>query len=164
MITVMIVDDHPVVRDGLEVLLASEKEFKIHATAATAAEALALCEKKGAPDVLVSDIRMPEMTGLELLPRMRKRYPQTRVLLLAGMPLKSEEEEARAGGAAGEEMLVAHHPAEAAHGEILYRERRLDEQHEGRAQDQKQKREYLTEPGAHVRAEQLDAVEQHGHR
>ncbi len=101
MISVMIVDDHPVVRDGLEVLLASEKGFKIHATASTAAEALRICEKKGAPDVVVSDIRMPEMTGLEMLPRLRKLYPKTRVLLLAGMPLKAEEDEARAGGAAG---------------------------------------------------------------
>lgn len=101
MISVMIVDDHPVVRDGLEVLLSSEKEFKIHATASTAAEALAVCEKKGSPDVIVCDIHMPGMTGLELLPRIRKLYPETRFLLLAGMPLKFEEEEARAGGAAG---------------------------------------------------------------
>ena len=50
MTSILIVDDHPIVRDGLEVLLASEKDFKIHGTVASAEEALALCGKKGPPD------------------------------------------------------------------------------------------------------------------
>ena len=102
MTSILIVDDHPIVRDGLEVLLASEKDFGIHGAAASAEEALALCEKKGPPDVVVTDVHMPGgMTGLELLARMRKSYPSSRVILLAGMPLKSEVDEARANGAAG---------------------------------------------------------------
>ena len=72
MIDVMIVDDHPVVREGLEVMLASEKGFSIRPSAESAEEALALCRKGGAPDVLVSDIHMTGMTGLELLPRVPK--------------------------------------------------------------------------------------------
>ncbi len=102
MTSVLIVDDHPIVRDGLEVLLASEGDFAIHAVAASAEEALAICEKKGAADVVVTDVHMPGgMTGLELLVRLRKAYPSVRVILLAGMPLKSEIDEARANGAAG---------------------------------------------------------------
>ncbi len=101
MTSIMIVDDHPVVREGMEVLLASEKGFKIHSTAESAEEALAVCRKKGAPDVIVSDIRMHGMTGLELLPRIKKEFPGVKVLLLAGMPLKAEVEEAKKSGAAG---------------------------------------------------------------
>ena len=98
MIRVLIVDDHPIVRDGLEVLLASEKGISIHGTAASAEEAVALCEKKGAPDVVVTDVHMPGgMTGLELAARLKKTCPSARVLLLAGMPLKAEVDEARAG-------------------------------------------------------------------
>lgn len=101
MIDVMIVDDHPVVREGLEVMLASEKGFSIRPSAESAEEALALCRKDGAPDVLVSDIHMAGMTGLELLPRVKREFPSVKVLLLAGMPLKAEEEEARSAGASG---------------------------------------------------------------
>ena len=102
MISVLIVDDHPIVRDGLGVLLESEKDFTIHGAAASAEEALALCAKKGAPDVVVTDVHMPGgMTGLEMLARFKKAYPSTRVILLAGMPLKAEVDEARSLGAAG---------------------------------------------------------------
>ena len=69
---------------------------------ASAEEALALCGKKGPPDVVVTDVHMPGgMTGLELLSRMKKSYPSARVILLAGMPLKSEVDEAKSNGAAG---------------------------------------------------------------
>ena len=102
MINVLIVDDHPIVRDGLEVLLASEGDFAIHGSVASAEEALAHCAKKGAPDVVVTDVHMPGgMTGLELLARLKKSFPSVRVILLAGMPLKAEVDEARALGAAG---------------------------------------------------------------
>ena len=102
MINVLIVDDHPIVRDGLEVLLASEGDFSIHGSVASAEEALSHCAKKGAPDVVVTDVHMPGgMTGLELLARLKKDFPTVRVILLAGMPLKAEVDEARALGAAG---------------------------------------------------------------
>ncbi len=90
MINVLIVDDHPIVRDGLEVLLASEGDFSIHGSVASAEEALAHCAKKGAPDVVVTDVHMPGgMIGLELLARLKKDFPTVRVILLAGMPLKA---------------------------------------------------------------------------
>ena len=80
MIRVLIVDDHPIVRDGLEVLLASEKGLSIHGSVASAEEAVALCEKKGAPDVVVTDVHMPGgMTGLELAARLKKTCPSARV-------------------------------------------------------------------------------------
>lgn len=102
MISVLIVDDHPIVRDGLGVLLESEGDFAIHGTAASAEEALKFCAEKGAPDVVLTDVHMPGgMTGLELAARLKKACPSTRVVLLAGMPLKAEVDEARSIGAAG---------------------------------------------------------------
>lgn len=100
MITLMIVDDHPMVREGLEAMLMSEEGFSVVALAKNGEEAVALAQEKK-PDIVLSDIRMPKMDGLTMLERLRAALPGVKVLLLAGMPLKEEEFRARAGGAKG---------------------------------------------------------------
>ena len=100
MINVMIVDDHPVVRDGLEAMLESARGFSACASfgdGESAAQAVA----KVKPDVVVLDIRLPGMDGFATLEKMRRHIPDVKVLLLAGMPLKEELERAREMGAAG---------------------------------------------------------------
>ena len=99
--SIVIVDDHPVVRDGLGVMLESSGMFRLAGSAADGAEALDICRRKGPPDVVISDVRMPMMDGFEMAARLRKQHPSVRILLLAGMPLKVEAEKARRLGANG---------------------------------------------------------------
>ena len=101
MIKIMIVDDHPLVREGMGSMLENESDFKVVAAAANGEEAVKFVRENGCPDVVVSDIRMPGMDGFETLARMRRFYPDVNMLLLAGMPLKVEEEKARAEKARG---------------------------------------------------------------
>ena len=101
MIKIMIVDDHPLVREGMGSMLENESDFKVVAAAANGEEAVKFVREHGCPDVVVSDIRMPGMDGFETLARMRRFYPAVNMLLLAGMPLKVEEEKARAEKARG---------------------------------------------------------------
>lgn len=100
-ISILIVDDHPIVRSGLEAMLQSEQGFRILGCASSGMEAVSLCQKAGQPDVLLMDIRMPEMDGFQTLERLKRFFPSIRVLLLAGMPLKAEEDRAKALGAKG---------------------------------------------------------------
>ena len=100
MISLMIVDDHPMVREGLEAMLMSEEGFSVVALAKNGEEAIALAAEKK-PDIVLSDIRMPKMDGLTLLERLHAAQPGVKVLLLAGMPLKEEEYRAKTGGAKG---------------------------------------------------------------
>ncbi len=100
MIKVMIVDDHPIVRDGLEAMLESARDFEVVAGAASGEEAVKLITK-AKPDVVVLDIRLPGMDGFATLERLHKLMPSARALMLAGMPLKVELERARSLGAAG---------------------------------------------------------------
>ena len=100
-LSVLIVDDHPIVRDGLAALLSADDAFAPVATMEGGEELLAFCKTNGAPDILVSDVRMPKMDGFQLLARCRKLYPETMVVLLAGLPLAREEERARTMGARG---------------------------------------------------------------
>lgn len=100
MIRIMIVDDHPVVREGLEAMLESAKGFRVVASAAdgeTAVEKVA----KANPDILVLDIRLPGMDGFATLEAICKERPDQKALLLAGMPLKAELSRAREMGASG---------------------------------------------------------------
>ncbi len=72
MIDVMIVDDHPIVREGLEMVINIQPELAVVATAANGVEALAALEKSPqAPDVILVDIRMPKMDGTELIKRLK---------------------------------------------------------------------------------------------
>ena len=97
MTSIMIVDDHPMVREGLAAMLESEQDFRVDALAATGEEAVAIVELSK-PDIVLSDIRMPGIDGFGVLAKLKESYPDIRVLLMAGMPLKEEEARAREEG------------------------------------------------------------------
>ncbi len=101
MTKIVIIDDHPVVRDGMSAMLENESDFSVVCSAKSGEDAVDFVRKHGEPSIVVSDIRMPGMDGFETLAKLRRFYPEIRVLLLAGMPLKVEEEKARAEGARG---------------------------------------------------------------
>ena len=103
MTKVLIVDDHPVVRNGLEAMLSVEEDIEVSATVEGGDAAVAWCAKnpRALPDVIVTDVHMPKGDGFALLAAVRNAYPSVRVLMLAGMPLKDEENRAREDGARG---------------------------------------------------------------
>jgi DNA-binding NarL/FixJ family response regulator len=80
MIRVMLADDHEVMRKGLRGLLEEQKGLDICAEATNGREAVELA-KKHRPAVVVMDLMMPEMTGLEATRHIRKALPQTEVLI-----------------------------------------------------------------------------------
>ncbi len=100
MITFILVDDHPVVRDGMEAMLLSEEDFESYGTAADADEALTLVRAK-APDVVLTDVRMPKGDGFQLLTALHAEFPEVKVIMLAGSPLSAERDEAKEAGARG---------------------------------------------------------------
>ena len=80
-IKVLIVDDHTLVRDGIRALLALVADIKVVDEAANGREALEKV-KKLAPDVVLMDLAMPIMSGLEATRRIRRKFPKTKVLAL----------------------------------------------------------------------------------
>jgi len=80
-IRILIVDDDPILRAGLLGLLASEEEFIVIGEAANGLEAVALV-RHACPDVLLIDLRMPEMDGVSAIRAMRAFVPELRVLVL----------------------------------------------------------------------------------
>ncbi|MGA2397930.1 MAG: response regulator transcription factor [Steroidobacteraceae bacterium] len=82
MIRVLLVDDHAVVRTGFRLLLQSIGQVSVVAEAESGEDACRLYSELE-PDVVVMDIAMPGMGGLEALRRMRARHPQVRVLTLS---------------------------------------------------------------------------------
>ncbi|MGE5603669.1 MAG: response regulator [Nitrososphaerales archaeon] len=83
LIRVLIADDHYVVRQGLTALLAPRNGFEVVGQASTGREAVALARSLR-PDVMVIDMLMPEMTGLEAVAAIRAENPNARILVLAG--------------------------------------------------------------------------------
>ncbi|HTE55992.1 MAG TPA: response regulator [Kofleriaceae bacterium] len=78
---ILCVDDEPAVLDGLGLNLGRRYAMS---SAPSGADALALIEREGAPDVIVSDMRMPGMDGATFLARVRQLYPDTVRILLTG--------------------------------------------------------------------------------
>jgi DNA-binding NarL/FixJ family response regulator len=81
-ITVFVVDDHAIVREGLASLLGAQPDIRVIGTAADGREALREILRLQ-PDVVVMDIAMPEMNGIETTRGLRDRLPQTRVVILS---------------------------------------------------------------------------------
>jgi DNA-binding NarL/FixJ family response regulator len=80
-IRVLIADDHPVVRAGLQGMLLGQPDIQVVGEAVTGAEAIALTEQLR-PNVVLMDLRMPELDGVSATVRIRERQPQTHVLVL----------------------------------------------------------------------------------
>jgi len=80
-IRLLIVDDHPVVRDGLRGIFAAEDGFEVVGEAQDGAEAIARASELK-PDVVLMDLRMPAMGGVEAIARLRETVPAARVLVL----------------------------------------------------------------------------------
>ncbi len=80
-IAVLIVDDHPIVRDGLRGMFESEPGFEVVGEASTGTEAVTLAEALR-PDVVLMDLRMPELDGVRAIGALRERGVPSRVLVL----------------------------------------------------------------------------------
>jgi two-component system response regulator NreC len=80
-IRVLVVDDHTIVRDGICALLALAADIEVVGEAANGMEALEVV-KKLSPDVVLMDVAMPIMGGLEATRRIRKEFPNAKVLAL----------------------------------------------------------------------------------
>jgi len=78
---ILVADDHEVVRQGVRILLQTQAGWEVCGEAATGREAVAKTEKLK-PDIVILDIAMPEMNGVEAARRIRKARPETRILVL----------------------------------------------------------------------------------
>ena len=79
-ISVLLVDDHTVVRQGLRALLAAEEDMDVVGEAENGRQAVMLA-KKSPPDVIVMDVAMPLLNGLEATRQIVKGVPSTKVLV-----------------------------------------------------------------------------------
>ncbi|MBI3733147.1 MAG: response regulator transcription factor, partial [Chloroflexi bacterium] len=80
-IKLLIVDDHPVVRRGLQSMLADAKDVQVVGEATSGAEALAQVAKIK-PDVILMDIRMPGADGVQVTRRLRREHPDIKIIIL----------------------------------------------------------------------------------
>ena len=96
----LIVDDHAVVREGLEAMLGIDPCFEAIATAGSTEEALPYCEEFR-PHVILLDLRMPGSDGFNALEIIHQRWPDIRVIILSASATAAEVKLARRNGAAG---------------------------------------------------------------
>lgn len=122
MIRALIVDDHAVVRNGIVHIIAETNDIKCVAEANQGSEALQLVRENDY-DIVVLDIRLPDISGLDILKQLLILKPRLRVLILSGFSEKQYATRALKAGALGyltkdsipEELIAAIHKV--AHGE-----------------------------------------------
>jgi two-component system response regulator NreC len=122
-IKLLVVEDHPVVRLGLQMLLSSQPDIEIIAEANTAAKGVKLANNL-LPDVVLMDIGLPDGSGINASAEIKSRHPEMAIVALTIHEDKEYIEKMRSVGASGyvtkraapDELLTA--IQEAAHGQI----------------------------------------------
>ncbi len=99
-INLVIVEDHQVLREGLRALLERELDVTVVGEAGTGLKVADLVEQLR-PEILLLDLRLPDLSGLEVLRQVRQRTPTTRVLILSMYSNEAYVKEAFRQGAAG---------------------------------------------------------------
>lgn len=100
MTRLLIVDDHEMIRNGLNALLSDEKDMTVVGFASNGREAIAECDRQPV-DVVLMDIMMPELGGVEATGSISRRYPETKVLAVTINEQGRYIKEALKAGAAG---------------------------------------------------------------
>jgi DNA-binding NarL/FixJ family response regulator len=99
-IRILIADDHPVVQDGLMAVLNTQPDFEIVGLAATGVEVLEKIEDHK-PDIVLLDLEMPEMDGLEVLEHLRSEHPHVKAIVFTAFDTDERIVEAVKAGAKG---------------------------------------------------------------
>ena len=98
--TLLVVDDHEVVRQGLVAVLGRRPEFQVVAEAGTVAESIEAA-RRFQPDLIVMDVRLPDGSGIEACREIRSELPNTRVVMLTSYPDEEAVIAAIVAGASG---------------------------------------------------------------
>ena len=80
-VRIVLADDHTILREGLRALLAADPDFEIIGEAGDGREAVRCVEKLG-PDLLLMDLSMPRMSGMDAISEIKRRYPETKIIAL----------------------------------------------------------------------------------
>ena len=99
-IKVMLADDHPIMRDGLRDALEGEGDFEVVGLARDGVEAVRMAQSVE-PEVIVMDVMMPNMDGVDACREIMELLPDTRVLMLTASTTEDAVVEAIAAGATG---------------------------------------------------------------
>jgi two-component system, NarL family, response regulator DevR len=99
-VTLLVVDDHEVVRQGLVALLGRRPEFQVVGEAGTVAEAIDAA-RRFQPNLVVMDVRLPDGSGIEACREIRAELPDTRVVMLTSYPDEDAVLSAIVAGASG---------------------------------------------------------------
>jgi DNA-binding NarL/FixJ family response regulator len=98
--TLLVVDDHEVVRQGLVALLDRRPDFQVVAEAGTATDAVAQA-RRFRPELVIMDVRLPDGSGIEACREIRAEIPETRVVILTSYPDEDAVLSAIVAGASG---------------------------------------------------------------
>lgn len=79
---VLLVDDHKIMRDGLKAILRQSDEFRVIAEAETGPEAVSFC-RRSRPDLIVMDIQLPELNGVETTQEILRYFPEGKIVILS---------------------------------------------------------------------------------
>ncbi|HEV8428054.1 MAG TPA: response regulator transcription factor [Pyrinomonadaceae bacterium] len=99
-IRVLSVDDHPLLREGIAALVNSQPDMALIAEASTGAEAIQMFSQQS-PDVTLLDLRLPDMSGIDVLIALRTQFPEARIIMLTTFEGDVEVQRALQAGARG---------------------------------------------------------------
>lgn len=101
MYKILLVDDHTLVRNGFRLILESHKQLSIIGEAGNGVQALEFLDKSETPDLIITDLKMEEMSGITLIHKVKANYPEVDVAVLSMIEDNNTVAEAFRAGAVG---------------------------------------------------------------